>query len=78
MKLYDYHFDCGNSTKGAIGFCAEVRARNITEAVKLLNNALPKEAKITPVNCEGIGYINVYFGKVKALDVDDVERRSNE
>ena len=39
--MKSYHFSLGNSTFGAVGYCARVQANSRAEALKLLKEALP-------------------------------------
>ncbi len=61
-----YHFSCGNSTKGPIGFCAEVVADTQEKAVSRLRRALvdalgPLEMVRIRLEQPWIGYVNVYI-----------------
>ena len=76
--MKSYHFDCGNSTFGSIGFCARVEARSREEAVELLNESLPEEVQIeldpsisTGTRDGKIVYATVYFGRVKVHEIDE-------
>lgn len=72
-----FHFDCGNSTTGPVGFCAVVRAESKEEAKATLRAALPGEARIhvDPVAFPEIEYVNVYFspGNIPDSDLDVTE-----
>lgn len=70
-----YHFSCGNSTLGSIGFCACIRAESKQRALELLQELLPEESPVVPLygaGVERIEYINVYFNS-DAVSVDDAE-----
>lgn len=85
--LRSYLFDCGNSAKGVIGFCARVQATSPQEALQILQDALPECAEVEPTidaDCEpvlghlAIEYMRVYI-KPRAIsvrhitDVEDVK-----
>lgn len=85
-KLTSYHFDCGNSNTGPVGFCARVRAESREEALTLLQEAIAqsefdlteKVAAILADDSElaehAIEYLNVYFNAVNiALEDSDPE-----
>ena len=74
MKIY--HFDLGNSTKGPIGFCADVRAKSKAEAVKILRSHIETmEDGLNADECspDEIEYCNVYFnaGAVSEANIED-------
>ncbi len=71
--MKEYHFSLGNSSKGAIGFCASVRAESRAEAVDILSAALPSEISV-PCGGGGVEYVQVYFNvdKITARAVDEV------
>jgi hypothetical protein len=61
-----YHFSCGNSTRGAVGLCAQVVAATREEAASKLRSVL--EANLGPLGAVPIHfkqpfveYINVYI-----------------
>lgn len=66
MKLKSYHFDCGDSTRGPVGFCGSVRARSKREAVRELRRALSEalgpfgEIAVSSVS-RSIEYLNLYL-----------------
>jgi len=74
MRSHSFHFDCGNSSQGHIGFCARVRAETPQEALAILKEALPEELKVD-VDDDRIEYLNVYFGydNVTKGDIDMVD-----
>lgn len=75
-KLFSYHFDCGNSTDGPIGFCARIRAKTKEEALEILKQALPNEMRIRPIcQDEAIEYIEAYISpnNITVKDIDDHE-----
>lgn len=76
-KLHEYHFDCGNSNKGAIGFCAAVRAHSKAEATDILQSVMPEEYETEiQVNDESgrTLYVTVYFNSenIKPRHIDSV------
>jgi len=68
-----YHFDCGNSNTGAIGFCASVKARTRTEAISFLKEGIPEEIKGTVES--PIEYLRIYLNPeaVTSKDVDNID-----
>lgn len=75
-KLKSYHFDCGNSNEGQVGFCARIRATSKEEALKILNEALPETIEVRPYDHEdAVEYIHVYTATenvtVEDIDFDD-------
>lgn len=81
-KLKSYHFNLGNSTKGPIGMCAQVKATSKKEAVEILQRVLPEELEIKHQveDTDEIEYVNVYFGSenITIEDIDDVEDEEDE
>jgi hypothetical protein len=70
-----YHFSLGDSTSGAIGFCAAVRAKSRKEAVALLRSGLPEEIPVVrsrKVPKRGVEYVQVYLN-LERIDVKHVE-----
>lgn len=65
-----YHFDCGNSSKGPIGFCARIEADNEAAAVERLRELLPEHVTVYNTTDE---YIAVYLNgeAVTPEDIDD-------
>lgn len=83
-KLRSYHFSCGNSSVGPIGFCARIRAKTKKEALEILKRVLPDEMKIRPIYQGGeqgkkddaaIEYIEAYISpdNIKIDDIDEHE-----
>jgi len=74
MKSHSFHFDCGNSSQGHVGFCARVRAETPHEALAILKEALPEELRVE-VDDDRIEYLNVYFGSANMTkkDIDMVD-----
>jgi hypothetical protein len=83
-KLYSYHFSCGNSTDGPIGFCARVKAKSKEEALEILRRVLPEEVKIRTAgawdeqgkkDAAAIEYIEAYISpdNIKIDDIDEHE-----
>ena len=66
-----YHFDCGNSSDGPIGFCGRVVAESPHEALRILQEELPESLSVD-VDDDRIEYLNVYFGSenVTVTDID--------
>lgn len=60
MSKQDYHFDCGDSTKGPVGIAGIVRAESPEEAEDILNEALPETVEIDCLP-DGVLYFNVYI-----------------
>jgi len=76
LKLF--HFSCGNSSEGSIGFCAAIAAKDKKSALERLQELLPEEDEI----CWPYGerkeegeYIQVYFNEANRTcdDIDDLE-----
>ena len=79
--MKSYHFDCGDSTHGPIGFCARVRAETPERALELLRAALPPSMPVDgDGDGEGIEYIEVYFSGdgISVDDIDDEEEDEDE
>lgn len=73
-KRKSYHFDCGDSGKGPVGFSARVIATSKKAALAALSDALvgPFEA----IEWDGeIEYLTVYFNAdhVSVKDIDEFE-----
>jgi hypothetical protein len=45
-RKHSYHFSCGNSTVGPIGFCARVDATSKREALQILQSCMPQAIPI--------------------------------
>lgn len=84
MVLKSFHFDCGNSTDGPIGFCARIRANTKEEALAILKRVLPDEIKIRAnwsnddqgrKDAEAVEYIEAYIGanRITVKNIDDWE-----
>jgi len=79
-KLLSHHFDCGNSTDGAIGFCARIKAKDKAEALEILKRVLPEEIKIRPCgendeDNDRVEYIEAYLSprNITADDIDEAD-----
>lgn len=72
QKLRSYLFSCGDSTAGAVGFCARVRAHSRQAALQLLREALPQSLPAPDADDSAVEYLNVYFN-ADAVTVDDIE-----
>ena len=75
-----YHFSCGDSTKGTVGLCARVTAKNKRDALEKLKSALQDSVgwfDEIPVRIKrpGIEYVNVYISprNVRLTHIEDVE-----
>ena len=85
--LKSFHFDCGNSTDGPIGFCARVVAATEQEAVQALQNYLKSLNYNVDILEDGQGaqpdsagidkgveYLTVYFGPTEqSITVNDID-----
>ena len=73
MKLKEYHFDLGDSTKGPVGFCAGVRAKSKRQAVKILRDNLLSEIEVRAGDGR-VTYIDVYLNPdaITTKDIDSV------
>lgn len=77
-KLYDYHFNLGNSTFGPIGFCARVVAQSKETALAKLTARLPESVRVRPYwddkHYKG-EYIEIYInaGAITTADIDEFE-----
>lgn len=61
-QLREYHFDCGNTDKGTVGFCAVVRATTQEEAISTLAAAMPEEYETQlELNDDRIAYFRFYL-----------------
>lgn len=74
MRSHSFHFDCGNSSQGHVGFCARVRAETPQEALAILKEALPEELKVD-IDDDRIEYCQVYFGSENLTkhDIDMID-----
>lgn len=75
-KLYDYHFDLGDSNDGPIGFCARVIARCDQEALILLRERLPDSFPVR----EGRECIEIYLSphNITVSDISECEEVDDE
>jgi hypothetical protein len=76
-----YHFSLGNSTKGPIGFCAQVKAYSKEEAVEILKEILPEEWDTHFQDDDrSIEYCCVYFNPdaISVRSIDDWEDADEE
>lgn len=73
MPQSEYHFSCGNSNRGTIGFCASVKAESRQEAVELLAGFLPTELTI-PVHGDAVLYVQIYLNpdRISVRHIDEV------
>jgi hypothetical protein len=72
-----YHLSCGNSTRGAIGLCGTVHARNREEALLMIQRALASsvgQCSEIPIRAvDGVfEYLNVYISP-ENISLADVE-----
>jgi len=67
-----FHFDCGDSNSGPIGFCASVQARSEADALQLLRE-LPSEVAIAVGN-KKVLYARIYLNidNVSSAEIDSV------
>lgn len=81
-QLRSYHFDCGNSATGPVGFCARVKAYSKKEALEILQSAMPQEYETGIAENDDNGdkesrieYFNFYLNSasVKVRHIDDFE-----
>jgi hypothetical protein len=78
-KLKSFHFDCGNSNEGPVGFCGRIKAKNRREALRIMRRVLPTEVKVRPIGDDEdngrVEYIEAYFNekRVTISDVDEGE-----
>lgn len=74
-KLKSFHFDCGNSSKGPIGFCGVIKAETKEEALAIMRRVLPDQVKVSPCGDDAdnsrVEYIEAYIspGNVQLSDV---------
>jgi len=75
-----YHFDCGDSNDGHIGFCAVIEAGTDVDACAILRAALPEEQAIPCPDYPEVEYINVYFNAdaINVADIDDADIEEEE
>lgn len=75
--MKDFHFSCGNSTRGAVGLAGSVRARNRADALRKLRRAFDRlagpfgEIRVSlPTGL--VGYVNVYVSpeNIRKSDID--------
>jgi hypothetical protein len=79
--MREYHFSCGNSTRGAVGLCGAVRARSRTEALRTVRRVLRQlagpcgEVELQPPDGP-VAYMNVYVSpeNVRAAEIECVRR----
>jgi len=77
-KLYDYHFDIGNSNTGPVGFSAVVTSTTKRKALNALKRCLPESVRVDPFESKSKGgsieYIEVYFNdlNISVRDIDEV------
>lgn len=78
-KMKSFHFDCGNSSDGPIGFCGRIRAYTKEEAVEIARRILPSEVKISPCGDDEdnarVEYFEAYINaeNVDVKSIDDEE-----
>jgi hypothetical protein len=83
-KLMSFHFDCGNSSKGTVGFCGRIRAHSKEEALEIMKRVLPDEQKLDPVGDDddnaAVEYLEAYLNAdaIKIKNIDDVEEVEEE
>lgn len=78
--LMSYKFDLGNSSVGAIGLVARIKATSRLAALKILKDALEAATEVALEGMlgrpEGVEYINVYISpeNITEDDIDEEER----
>lgn len=80
LPFQSFHFDCGNSNKGPIGFCGRIKARSKSEALSNMQQCLPDRIDVRRSMGEereelGVEYLNIYInpGNVTMNDIGDGE-----
>ena len=73
--MKSYHFSLGNSSNGAIGFCASVRGDSKREAVERLKRLLPTEVGVKNSDFGTGEYLEIYFNPtaIRTRNIDEVE-----
>lgn len=78
--MKDFHFSCGNSTRGAVGLAGSVRARSKAEALRKLRHVLrqhigPFGEVAIPLPRDFAGYANLYITpeNICKFDIDGGE-----
>jgi hypothetical protein len=68
-----FHFSCGDSSRGPVGFCANIIAEDERAAVRRLRSMLPEEhsVDISGFDPHPHEYVNIYFGQVGTKHIDD-------
>ncbi len=76
--MRDFHFSVGDSTTGAVGLCARVRAETKQQAIAKLRGALERSVGAfdeVPLRTQhpDIEYINVYVSprNIHGSDIDE-------
>jgi len=71
--MNSYHFSLGNSTDGAIGFCARINARNLDHALRELQHRLDKHTINREVELilSKDEYVTIYLNP-DAVSVEDI------
>lgn len=72
---HTFHFSCGDSTIGTIGFCCRITAESPQEALRILQAALPTELEVA-TDDDRIEYLNVYFS-AENLRVGDIDEEDD-
>jgi hypothetical protein len=77
-KKFSFHFSCGNSTDGPIGFCGRVEGETKEEALEIMKKVLPREVIIRPYGSNEdngkVEYIEAYITpeNMTLEDIDEV------
>jgi hypothetical protein len=78
-KISSYHFSCGNSNTGSIGFCARVNATSKRKALAILQDcvtrSIPIEHKLEfagDSDAHQVEYVEVYLNPL-AITVNDID-----
>ena len=76
-RLKSFHFNCGNSTDGPVGFCVLVKAFTKKEALKILRERILDTNPLEPIDDQDhqIEYANAYINvdNITIKDIDDWE-----
>lgn len=72
MDKYSFHFSCGNSGTGPVGFCARIVAETEEDAVERLKDLLGEEHMMLDEDDE---YIAIYFNDshISEADIDEAD-----
>ena len=80
-KKRSFHFSCGDSTQGSVGFCACVKATSKRKALEILRESIPETISVdrglsfaggAGAGAGAVEYFNVYLN-LQAVTVNDVD-----